>query len=52
MFAFLHNVLYIPNPKIMDANVANGINMKILVLRPMKNKNKQQYKVVTVFNQL
>jgi hypothetical protein len=32
-------VLYIPNPKIIDANVANGINMKILVLRPMKNEN-------------
>ena len=41
MFAFLHNVLYIPNPKIMDANVANGISMKILVFRPMKSENTQ-----------
>jgi hypothetical protein len=39
-----------PNPKIIAANVDNGISMKILVLRPMKNKNKQDYKVVTVFN--
>jgi len=29
-------VLYIPNPKIMDAKVAKGIKMKIFVLRPMK----------------
>ena len=41
MFEFLHKVLYIPNPKIMDANVANGINMKILVLRPTKKGNMQ-----------
>ena len=52
MFEFLHSVLYIPNPKMIDANVDNGINMKILVLRPMKRENKQEYKVVTVFNQL
>jgi hypothetical protein len=44
--------LYIPNPKIIDAKVASGIKIKILVLRPMKNENRQEYKVVTVFNQL
>ena len=43
-------MLYIPNPKIIDANVASGINMKIFVLRPMKNQNKQEYKVVTVLS--
>jgi hypothetical protein len=32
----------------MDANMDNGINMKKFVLRPMKNQNKQEYKVVTV----
>jgi len=44
--------LYIPNPKIIDAKIANGIKRKIFVLRPMKNENIQEYKVVTVFNQL
>jgi len=43
--------LYIPNPKIIDAKIVNGIKIKILVLRPMKNENKKEYKVVTVFNQ-
>jgi hypothetical protein len=36
MFAFLHNVLYIPNPKIIDAKVASGIRMKMFVVRPIK----------------
>jgi len=35
MLAFLHNVLYMPKPKIIDAKTINGIRMKILVLRPM-----------------
>jgi len=35
IFAFLHNVLYIPTPKMMAAKAANGIKMNILVLRPM-----------------
>ena len=35
MLEFLHSVLYIPNPMIIAANAANGIKMKILVLRPM-----------------
>ena len=41
-------VLYIAKPKIIDAKVANGTKRKKLVLRPMKNQNKQEYKVVTV----
>ncbi len=45
-------MLKIPNPKIMDAKIANGTNIKIFVLRPIKNQNEWQYKVVTVFNQL
>jgi len=44
--------LYIPNPKIIDAKIASGIKRKIFVLRPIKNENIQEYKVVTVFNQL
>jgi len=35
MLAFLHNVLYIPNPKMMAAKAINGIKIKILVLRPI-----------------
>ena len=33
---FLHNVLNIPNPKIIDAKTDNGIKIKIFVLRPIK----------------
>jgi len=40
MLAFLHNVLYIPNPKIKTANPTKGIKMKIFVLRPI---NKIRY---------
>jgi hypothetical protein len=29
-------VLNIPNPKIIDANMDNGIKIKIFVLRPIK----------------
>ena len=39
-------------PKIMDAKVPNGTRRKKLVLRPIKIKNKHDYKVVTVSNQL
>ena len=35
MFAFLHNVLYIPNARIKVAKAARGIKMKRLVLRPI-----------------
>jgi len=35
MLTFLHNVLYIPNPKIIVAKATNGTKMKILVLRPI-----------------
>jgi len=35
MLAFLHRVLYMPNPKIMAAKAIKGIKMKILVLRPI-----------------
>ena len=52
IFAFLHNVLYIAKPKIIDAKVANGTKRKKLVLRPIKIENKHDYKVVTVSNQL
>ena len=34
MLAFLHKVLYIPNPRIIVAKTISGIKMKILVLRP------------------
>jgi hypothetical protein len=40
MFEFLHKVLYIPNPKIIDANTTNGIKRKTFVLRPMTIANK------------
>jgi len=33
MLAFLHNVLYIPNPRIKTAKAVKGIKIKILVLR-------------------
>ena len=45
-------MLYIAKPKIIDAKVANGTKRKKLVLRPIKIKNKHDYKVVTVSNQL
>jgi len=44
-------VLNIPNPKIMNAKMDNGIKIKIFVLRPIKKIKLMEYKVVTVFNQ-
>jgi len=44
-------VLKIPNPKIIDAKMDNGIKIKIFVLRPIKKIKHLWYKVVTVFNQ-
>jgi len=35
MLEFLHIVMYIPNPIIIAANVANGTRRKKLVLRPI-----------------
>lgn len=35
MLEFLHNVMYIPNPRIIVAKAAKGIKRKMLVLRPM-----------------
>ena len=45
-------MLYIAKPNIIDAKVVNGTKRKKLVLRPIKIKNKHDYKVVTVSNQL
>ncbi len=39
MFAFLHIVLYIPNPIMIEANITRGINMKKFVLRPINYNN-------------
>lgn len=36
MFEFLQIVIYIPNPIIMAAKVANGIRRKIFVFLPIK----------------
>ena len=40
------------NQKLWMQIVANGTKRKKLVLRPIKIKNKHDYKVVTVSNQL
>ena len=48
MFASLHNVLYIPIPRITAAKSAKGIKMKILVLRPIDISKSSTYKIVTV----
>jgi len=48
MFASLHNVLYIPNPRITAAKRAKGIKIKILVFRPICTSRSNTYKIVTV----
>jgi len=45
MFEFLQRVLYIPNPIIIAAKVANGIRRKIFVLRPIAIINDSSIKL-------